>query len=71
MIVIYCDNECLGEIINYIVEQIFFFRFSVLTGYETNNRYKIFNSMGQQIMFAQEGKNHIKRQFRFTKILHF
>jgi len=26
------------------------------TGFETNNKYKILNSMGQQVYFAAEGK---------------
>lgn len=29
--------------------------YSVFTGFETNNKYEIKNSMGQQIFFAAEG----------------
>ena len=31
------------------------FIFKAFTGFETNNKYKICNSMGQQVYFAAEG----------------
>ena len=31
---------------------------SVLTGFETCNRYEIFNNMNQQVFFVAEGKLH-------------
>ena len=33
---------------------------SVLTGFETQNRYRVFNSMGQQVFFIQEGKKYTR-----------
>lgn len=30
--------------------------FTAFTGFETNNKYKILNSMGQQVFFAAEGE---------------
>ena len=30
--------------------------FAALTGWETKNRYKVTNSMGQQVMYVQERK---------------
>ena len=35
---------------------IFFLSFTALTQFETQNKYKIVNIMGQQIYFAAEGK---------------
>lgn len=34
-----------------------FFWFLVVTGFETNNKYRILNSVGQQVYFALEGKH--------------
>ena len=40
----------------FIRSDIFIFIFFVaFTGFETNNKYKILNSMGQQVFFAAEG----------------
>lgn len=35
----------------------FHIHISVLTGWETKNKYKIKNNQGQQVFFAKEGKN--------------
>lgn len=31
--------------------------FSAFTGFETNNKYKITNNLGQQVYFAAEGQS--------------
>lgn len=36
---------------------IFIIFFSAFTGFETNNKYKITNNLGQQVYFAAEGKD--------------
>ena len=47
-----------GEIcIAFIWLDLFLF-VQAFTGFESNNKYKICNSMGQQVYFAAEGKYH-------------
>ena len=33
-----------------------YYYFIAITGFETNNKYKVQNSLGQQVYFASEGK---------------
>ena len=44
------------EASHFQVECLQMFVHSVITGFETQNRYRVFNSMGQQVFFIQEGK---------------
>ena len=46
-----------AKLMQFIRSDIFIFVFfAAFTGFETNNKYKILNSMGQQVFFAAEGE---------------
>ena len=41
--------------IKYTILSFFFSIFTAFTGFETNNKYKVKNSLGQTVYFAAEG----------------
>ena len=47
---------------NFIYITLLYFIISAFTGFETNNKYEIKNSMGQRVYFAAEGKKFISCQ---------
>jgi len=49
-----CSSNSLNTALTYLLKYIFPLN-TVLTGCETRNKYRILNSVGQQVYFAQEG----------------
>ena len=43
--------------------------FTAFTGFETNNKYKVLNSMGQQVFFAAEGEVSNQTQVLMLKCI--